>query len=229
MSSNFERRTSSRLFFLLKTIADLVILNFIFVVVSLLSALVLFFPGLVALTTCINKMINHQYYNPFTSFFEEIKEQWSLMWRLEILGVLVLLFFAGMSYIYYAYIVNYGYTWWIWAAIAFLSSLLLVSLIILMHLLIFNEFFKDDTFLMMIRKAALIARRRPLISFLMLIFLIAVTAVTYFLPYLALFISFSFLIFINLQVAKKTYQAIYLEEEERLTEAENNQREDRES
>ena len=221
MSKDFEKKTSSRAYTVLKMMADTVLLNLIFIIVTALSGFVLFFPGLVALTTVLNKMINFEYYNPFTSFFIEIKEQWSFMWRLEVLGMSILLALGGIAYGYYAYITNYGYTWIIWLAIGVMSSVVVILIIIFMHLLVFNEYFKDDTFFMMIRKSAVIARRKPLISFLMFIILIAIGVVTFLLPFASIFITFSSITIINLSLCRNTYKKLFIEEEKRAAMGEN--------
>lgn len=218
---DFEKKTHSKAYIFFKAVGDTIILNLIFVLTSILSLFVLFFPGLVALTTCINKMINFEYYNPFLTFFEEIKNQWSFMWRLEVLCMSILALLGGIGYLYYVYIVNYGYTWMIWAAIVIMVSITFVLIIVFLHLLIFNEYFKDDTFFMMIRKSALIARKKPLISFLMFIILLAMAVVNYLVPYISIFLTFSLLAIINLSIARKTYQKIYLEEEKRMQMGEN--------
>ena len=221
MSSNFERKTTSKWYWSLKIIVDLVIVNFIFTLVSILSLLVLFFPGLVALTTTINKMLSDEEYNPFTTFFEEIKHQWSFMWRLEVLGMSFLLLVGGVAYGYYAYIYNIGYDWMIWIAIIVASVFALVAVIIFLHLLIFNEYFKDDTFKMMIKKASLIARRKLWITLLFVAFLIAIGITSFLLPYIIPFVSFSLLILVNLAISRKTYSQLALEEEERALLPEN--------
>lgn len=221
MGKDFEKKTNSRAYVVLKMIADAVILNLLFVLTTGLSAFVLFFPALVALTTCLNKMVNYEYYNPFLSFFIEIKEQWSFMWRLELLGMGVLLGLGGIGYLYYVYITNYGYTWIIWLAIGLMSSFVIVLIIIFMHLLVFNEYFKDDTFFMMIRKSAVIARRKPLISFLMFIIFLANVVVNILVPFLSIFISFSGNTIINLLICRNTYKKLSIEEEKRMAMGEN--------
>lgn len=221
MSTNFERKTASKWYWSLKMIVDIVLINFIFTLTSLLSLFVLFFPGLVALTTTINKMLSNEPYNPFTSFFEEIKLQWSFMWRLEVLGMSFLVLAGLIAYGYYAYFVNVGYDWMIWIAVIIASVFVLVAIIIFLHLLIFNEFFKDDTFWMMIRKASLIARKKIWMSFLFVLFLVSIGIVSFLIPYIIPFVTFSLLILVNLAISRKTYQQIALEEEERMLMPEN--------
>ncbi len=220
-NQDFEKKTRSKAYIFFKMVGDTIILNLIFVLTSILSAFVLFFPGLVALTTCINKMISYEYYNPFTSFFEEIKNQWSFMWRLEVLGMSVLVALGGIGYLYYVYIVNYGYTWIIWLAIAIMAAVTIIIIIVFLHLLIFNEYFKDDTFFMMIRKSALIARKKPLISFLLFIIFLAMGVVNFLVPFISIFFTFSVLAIINLNIARKTYKKLYMEEEKRMQMGEN--------
>ena len=221
MSSNFERRTSSKWYWSLKIIVDLVIVNFIFVLTSILSLLVLFFPGLVALTSTINKIISDEQYNPFTTFFEEIKIQWSFMWRLEVLGMSFLIIAGLVAYGYYAYFVNIGYDWMIWIAIIIACIFALVAIIIFLHLLVFNEYFKDDTFKMMIKKSSLIARRKLWLTLLFLAFLICIGVTSFLVPFIIPFISFSLYIVLILAISKRTYKQLAIEEEERMLLPEN--------
>lgn len=215
MGKSFEKRTKSKWYWSLKIMADLVIVNFIFTIISILSLFVLFFPGIISLTTTVNKILNGEYYNPFTTFFEQIKEQWSFMWRLEVLGMSIILIFALVAYGYYAYIVNFGYDWVIWLAIIIVAVTALVFLVLFLHLVIFNEYFKNDTFFMMIRKAGVIARKKAWLSFLMILFLLAFAVVFFLLPFLIPFIPFSTLALINLSISKKTYTQLALEEQKR--------------
>lgn len=221
MGNKFEQRTSSRAFWLFKMIADLIITNLLFVIVSICSLFVLFFPGLVSLTTVVYKIVNNQYYHPFTTFFSELKVQWSFMWRLEILGMSILIILGGIAYGYYAYITNIGYDWLIWIAILFMVAVSLVLISLLLQLLIYNEYFKDDTFKMMIRKTAVIARKKIWQTILMMCFLICFVVICFIIPYLIPLVPFSTLAFINLHFTRKTYENLVIEEEQRMALPEN--------
>lgn len=221
MSDKFEKRTSSRAFWLMKMIADILIVNILFVFTSVLSLFVLFFPGLVSLNTVIYRIINNEYYHPFTTFFTEIKAQWSYMWRLELLGMGVLIAFGGLAYGYYAYIQNVGYDWIIWIAIIIAVTFALMLLSVFFHLLIFNEYFKDDTFWMMIRKSAVIARRKIWKTLLMLAFFLCFVVICIIVPYIIPLLPFSLLAFINQHFMRKTYENLVLEEEKRMAIPEN--------
>jgi uncharacterized membrane protein YesL len=221
MSGNLERFTSSKAYWFLKKLVDLVILNFLFCLVSALSAMVLFFPALVALTTLTNRMVHDDYYNPFTGLFTEIKRQWSFMWRLEVLGMSVLLFFALVGYGYYAYYTNFGMDWPLWVAVAFGVSLFLVALSLLLHLLVYNDYLTDDTFPMMIRKAAVIAYKKILFTLLLLALFGCFVVIFYLVPYLIPFFSFSYFTFFMELLLKKTYTTLAREEKERALLPEN--------
>jgi uncharacterized membrane protein YesL len=221
MSGNLERLTSSKAYWFLKKLVDLVILNFLFCLLSALSAMVLFFPSLVAMTTLIHKMVHDDYYNPFTGIFTEIKRQWPFMWRLEALGMGVLLFFGLAAYGYYAYYANFGMDWPLWLAVAFGVSLFLVALSLLLHLLIYNDYISDDTFAMMIRKSAVIAYKKILFTLLLIALFGCFAVVFYLVPYLLPFFSFSYFTFCMELIMKKTYTTLAREERERALLPEN--------
>ena len=94
--SFFERKLNNPFFKYSKRFFDLIALNFIFCVVSVLSLLVLFIPGLVSLHTIANNMIHDVNENPYKTFFVEIKKQWIFNWRIEVLAMGLLLILGGI-------------------------------------------------------------------------------------------------------------------------------------
>lgn len=87
--------------------------------------------------------------------------------------------------------------------------------------MIFNNYIKNDTFWMMIRKSALIAKKHVILTFLSVVFLAVFGILSYLVPYVIPFISFSFYIYIIEAMNRKTYEKIALEELERETLPEN--------
>ena len=75
--------------------------------------------------------------------------------------------------------------------------------------------YKDDTFFVMIKKAAVITLRKKLLTFLNLIIFISFVIVLYLIPFLIPFVSFTFFIYILQSINKKTFTTIAREEYER--------------
>lgn len=221
MASKFERLLNSKYYRFLRTLLYLLILNIVFCFVSVLSLFVLFFPGLIVLHSLIHKMQDDNEINPFLDFFREIKRQWSFAWRLEVLGMSIILIYGVLIYFYALYITNYQYDWFIFIPIIFLGVLLLVLTSILIELLMYNNYIDDDTFKMMILKSALIARKKFGFTILNLLILLAFVAALFFFPYIIPFISFAFYIYIVEAMNRKTLTKLFHEEVNRSLQHEN--------
>ncbi len=217
MASNnkFDRLVNSRGYMYLSRIFSVITINFLFCLMSVLSLFVLFFPGLVAMHTVCYQIAHNEEYRPIQTFFEEIKKQWSFMWRLEVFGIIVILTLSGMAYLYYAYEVNMGLDIFLWIGIIFEICLGVCFVCLLMHLLTFNNYFKNDTFIMMIRKSALIARTKMKKTILMLVLFIAFVVLDYLLPFLVPFLGFMPFILILEYLNRGLYTELYLQEQKR--------------
>lgn len=211
-SSKFEKLLNSKYYRFVKTLTYLLILNIIFCLTSVLSLLVLFFPGLVSLHTLSNKMMNDEDINPFLDYFKEIKKQWSFMWRLEVFGMIVVIVYCVLGYFYALYITNYQKDWFVFIPMIFLAVLLLVLFALLVDLLIYNNYIFDDTFKMMVLKSALIARKKIGYTFLNILIFAAFFAALFFFPFIIPFISFAFYIYIIELINRKKYIKIAHEE-----------------
>lgn len=221
MASKFERLVNGKYYRFQRTLLCLFALNIIFCLTSVLSLLVLFFPGLAALHTLAHRMQDDYDINPFLDFYKEIKKQWSFMWRLEVLGISILIVYGVLGYFYAVYITNYQYDLFIFIPIICLAVLLLVLVSVLVELLIYNNYIFDDTFKMMILKSALVARKKIGLTFINLIILLAFAAALFFIPYVIPFVSFAFYAYIVEAIGKNTLTKLFHEEIERSLEPEN--------
>ena len=111
MKKTFEQKLNSPFYKYSKRIFELIALNIIFCVVSLLSLFVLFFPGLVSLHKIIYNYISDNDDNVYKTFFMEIKNQWSFSWRLEILCISIMLIVGTLFYFDIYYIKHIVYNW----------------------------------------------------------------------------------------------------------------------
>ena len=215
MKKTFEQKLNSPFYKYSKRIFELIALNIIFCVVSLLSLFVLFFPGLVSLHKIIYNYISDNDDNVYKTFFMEIKNQWSFSWRLEILCISIVLIVGTLFYFDIYYIKHVAYNWIGWFALVFLVSISIVFLSIYFNLMLFNDYYKEDTFFVMIKKSAVITLRKKLLTFLNLIIFISFVIVLYLIPFLIPFVSFTFFIYILQAINKKTFTTIAREEYER--------------
>ena len=219
--SSFERKLNNPFFKYSKRFFDLIALNFIFCVVSVLSLFVLFVPGLVSLHTIANNMIHDVDENPYKTFFVEIKKQWIFNWRIELLAMSLLLILGGIIAGDIIYKEKVAYDWIVWFSLVFVSAVLIVLVTLFINLMIFNCYFKNDTFGMMIRKTALITRKKIFRSILNLLILASFAVVMWLVPYIIPFLSFSFYIYIVEAINRKMFTELLIEEEKRETMDEN--------
>lgn len=217
-----EGKLNSPLYRYSKLAFDLLMLNIIFILVSVLSLFVLFFPSLVSLHTIINNIINDKDdENVYKTFFLEIKRQWSFSWRIEVLGMIILLIIGVIIYFDFVVIVNTKVSYIGYISLCFIIPVFLVLLSIFINLMLFNNYYKDDTFMMMIQKSALISLKKKLLTFINLIIFICFFVILFFIPYIAPFISFSFYIYIIEAINRKAFIEISNNEKERALMVEN--------
>ena len=220
-SSSFEKKLNRPFFKYSKRFFDLIILNIIFLAVSAASLLVLFFPGLISLHTIANNMIHDEEENPYKTFFVEFKRQWMFMWRVEVLGMSVLILIGAIITFDIIYMKQVQYDWIVWFSLIFASAVGLALTTVFLNLMIFNSYFKNDTFKMMIRKSGLITIKKIFRSLLNLLILASFGIVLFLVPYLIPFFSFSFYIYIIEAINRKYYTELALEESKRELLAEN--------
>ena len=213
--TSFERRLNNPFFKYSKRFFDLIALNVIFLLVSALSLMVLFFPGLVSLHTIANKMIHDEEENPYKTFFVEIKNQWMFNWRIEVVGMIVVIITTAIyvgDIIYKDYII---YDWIVWFSLVFTSAVLIVLVTLFINLMLFNSYFKSDTFFMMIRKSALISRTKIFRSILNVLILLSFVVILWIFPYIGILFSFSFYIYIVEAINRKMFTEMLIEEQKR--------------
>ena len=218
---SFERKLNNPFFKYSKRFFDLVILNLIFCLVSVSSIFVLFVPGLVSLHTIANNMIHDVDENPYKTFFVEIKKQWIFNWRIALLSMSLLLVLGGIIAGDIIYKEKVAYDWIVWFSLVFTSAIAIVLITLFVNLMIFNSYFKNDTFWMMIRKTALITRKKIFRSLLNIFILASFAIVLYLVPYIIPFLSFSFYIYIVEAINRKMFTEFLVDEEKRETMDEN--------
>ena len=211
--NSFEQKLNNPFFKYSKRFFDLVALNIIFCLVSVLSLFVLFVPGLVSLHTITNDMIHDRDKNPYKSFFLEIKNQWMFNWRIALLAMGLLILFGGIIAGDIIYKDKVTYDLIVWFSMVFSAAVLIVLVTLFVNLMIFNSYFKNDTFWMMIRKTALISRKKIFKSFLNILILLSFAVVMWLVPYIIPFLSFSFYIYIVEAINRKMFTELLIEEQ----------------
>ena len=101
----------------------------------------------------------------------------------------------------------------VWFSLIFTSAVLIVLVTLFVNLMIFNSYFKNDTFWMMIKKTALITRKKIFKSLLNLFILVSFVVVLYLVPYIIPFLSFSFYIYVVEAINRKMFTELLVEEE----------------
>ena len=108
-----------------------------------------------------------------------------------------------------------SYDWIVWFSLVFTSAVAIVLITLFVNLMIFNSYFKNDTFWMMIRKTALITRKKIFRSLLNIFILASFVIVLYLVPYIIPFLSFSFYIYIVEAINRKMFTELLIEEQKR--------------
>ena len=221
MGNRLERALNSKWYKFLVRFLNLLLLNILFCLTSVLSLLVLFFPGLAVTHTLCHKMQDDEDVFVPRDYFLELKRQWPFCWRLEALGMGILLAYGVLGYFYALYVTHYQKDWFVYFPMIFLAVLFLVLLSVFFMLLMYNNYIEDDTFWMMIRKSALLARRKIGYTFLNLLIFAAFFAALFFFPYPLPFVSFAFCAYIIEAINRRMLNKVLGEERERSLRPEN--------
>ena len=221
MAEKFERRLLNPFFRFCQRFFCLIILNLVFCLMSVLSLMVLFFPGLIALHKVCHEMIHDEDDHPYKDFFISIKEQWSFGWRLTLLGFGVIIAVGAIYFFDYIYKERVGFDVILWISFIFTTVTFLVLISIYFNLMLYNNYIKSDTFWMMIRKSELITLKHPLLTLLNMVFFLSIGIVSYIVPYIIPFVSFSLLIILIEAVNQRMFTKVSKEELEREVMAEN--------
>ena len=218
---SFEQKLNSPFFKYSKLVFDILVLNIIFILISLLSLFVLFFPGLVSIHKVMNNFVNNRDLLTYKTYFLEIKKQWSFTWRLSLLGWAIILILGALVYLDISIIINTTQSYIGYGSLIIIIPVILVFVSILVNLMLYNNYYDDDTFKMMIKKSALITLKKKLLTFLNIIIFVCFVVLLFFFPVLLPFISFSLYIYLVEIINKKAFIEISNQEKERALREEN--------
>ena len=218
---SFEQKLNSPFFKYSKLVFDILVLNIIFILISLLSLFVLFFPGLVSIHKVMNNFVNNTDLPTYKTYFLEIKKQWSFTWRLSLLGWTIILILGALVYLDISIIINTTQSYIGYGSLIIIIPVILVFVSILVNLMLYNNYYDDDTFKMMIKKSALITLEKKLLTFLNIIIFVCFVVLLFFFPVLLPFISFSLYIYLVEIINKKAFIEISNQEKERALREEN--------
>lgn len=218
---SFEQKLNSPFFKYSKLVFDILVLNIIFILISLLSLFVLFFPGLVSIHKVMNNFVNNRDLPTYKTYFLEIKKKWSFTWRLSLLGWTIILILGALVYLDISIIINTTQSYIGYGSLIIIIPVILVFVSILVNLMLYNNYYDDDTFKMMIKKSALITLKKKLLTFLNIIIFVCFVVLLFFFPVLLPFISFSLYIYLVEIINKKEFIEISNQEKERALREEN--------
>ena len=218
---SFEQKLNSPFFKYSKLAFDILVLNIIFILISVLSLFVLFFPGLVSIHKVMNNFVNNRDLPTYKTYFLEIKKQWSFTWRLSLLGWTIILILGALVYLDISIIINTAQSYIGYGSLIIIIPVILVFVSILVNLMLYNNYYDDDTFKMMIKKSALITLKKKLLTFLNIIIFVCFVVLLFFFPVLLPFISFSLYIYLVEIINKKAFIEISNQEKERALREEN--------
>ena len=218
---SFEQKLNSPFFKYSKLVFDILVLNIMFILISLLSLFVLFFPGLVSIHKVMNNFVNNMDLPTYKTYFLEIKKQWSFTWRLSLLGWTIILILGALVYLDISIIINTTQSYIGYGSLIIIIPVILVFVSILVNLMLYNNYYDDDTFKMMIKKSALITLKKKLLTFLNIIIFVCFVVLLFFFPVSLPFISFSLYIYLVEIINKKAFIEISNQEKERALREEN--------
>jgi uncharacterized membrane protein YesL len=214
--TKFEKTLSNPFFLYMARLFWLIVVNFVFCLVSVCSLFVLFVPGLVSLHTIAYNMVHDMdKENPVITFFKEIKNQWMFNWRIELLAMAVIVVVGTLFYFDWLYLEYVAYDWFVWFSFIFVGVCFFVLLTVFINLMVYNNYIKNDTFKMMIKKSAVVTGKYIGKSIANVIYLLVFAFMIYLIPLLLPFVSFSLYIYLIEATNRKLYTRIAQEELER--------------
>lgn len=213
--ADFEKKMDSKGYRILKTIADLFLVNIEFLFTVVISLSFLFYPALFALVEFCKKE-KETYVRPFKDYFQLIRFHYSAGWKYWCVFTPIYAILGYSIYLSYQLIVSSDMSVLAWLSMIIVIGIVLVITSAIFHLSLFRAYFGDEEPLSGFRKASLVARKKIFITATIWVML-ACTAFLYylFLPLILIF-GLGYVAFLIVSLADKTYSRLYREEQDRI-------------
>lgn len=220
-NNSFENKLNNKFFMVLKKIGDLIVLNLLFIVTTVLSLGLLFMPGLFSMSEVIRDIDN--FINPF-NYFKLLKKHFKIGLKFDLIFIVLSLASSYLIFINYQTLINN-----IEPLISLIGLIILVGFVIclitlFLHVIIFRVYFEDENKVIdIIKKSALIARKKIWVTITLWLCFLIVLFISYLYVFLLLIILISLMVYVNHLLAKRTYTTLKQEEEERIKNEKNSQ------
>lgn len=213
---NFERFIHSGFYQASKRLFDLLVLNMLWLLTSILTGGILLVSSSLACFMITKDMLYDKPNQLFYSFFMNIKRNWSFSWRLTVILFITLMFFYlyGISIYHFVFVQDQKFFGFLYIGLG--SALLIFMILVIIHRFIFESYFpKQFSMMYACRACILIIKKKKLMTFFLLIDFAFWVIVTYFTAPLGLLITISACIYSLEAIARKHYEEIYRDEETR--------------
>ncbi len=212
---DFEKKMDSKGYRILKTIADLFLVNLEFLFTVVFSLSFLFYPALFALVEFCKKE-KETYVRPFKDYFLLVKTHYSVGWKYWCVFTPIYALLGYSIYLSYQLIINSNMSFMAWLSMVIVVGVVLVLTSAIFHLSLFRAYFGDEPALSGFRKASLVARKKIFITATIWVMLACFAFLYYlFLP-LILIVGFGYIAYLVVSLADKTYSRLYREEQDRI-------------
>lgn len=213
--NNYEKQTNGKGYRFLKVLGDIFILNIEFLIVSILSLTLLFFPALFALVELFVKE-KDSYVNPFKDYFFTIKKHLKNGINYWLVFAPIYGICAYLLYIDYQLINANEKIMFAWMSLIIIIGILIAITSALIELPMLIAYFGEDSAINNFRKASLIARKKILLVVSSWMCILSFCFVFYMYYPLVAFFGVGLMVYCVTLISRNVYEKLVYEEKERI-------------
>lgn len=210
-----EKLINSKFYQVFTLIIDLIILNIIGAVISILSLGTLLVSSVNSCFIMTKELLYSSNHSLIKGFIVEIKDNWRFNLKLSLYVLFTLVFFVVYGYSIYAliFILNEGFVGIMLLGLAI--TMFVMYIVHLVNMFIFNSYFGFNSFSYTFKASLLIMSKRKSMSGLMILLALVTSFILYIEPLLSIFGLVAGFIYLVQLVGKNTYEKLKNEEDER--------------
>lgn len=212
---DFEDKSNKKGYRFLKVAGDIFVLNLEFILVSVLSLTILFFPSLFALVNLL-KSEKESYINAFKDYFLLIKKYMKLGIKYWICFIPIYLLLSYLIYLDYQLIKGNENIMLAWLSLIICFGIVIALTSSIIELPLYITYFDNDKAFDSFQKASLIARKKILLIISSWMIILSFAFIFYMFFPLIFFFGVALMIYLIVLMSSRVYETLEQEEKDRI-------------
>lgn len=212
---DFEDKSNKKGYRFLKVTGDIFVLNLEFILVSIFSLTILFFPSLFALVNIL-KDEKESYINPFKDYFLLIKKYIKLGIKYWLCFTPIYLILSYLIYLDYQLIRGNDNIMFAWFSLIICIGIVIALTSSIIELPLYIAYFDNDKAFDSFQKASLIARKKILLIISSWMIILSFAFVFYMFFPLIFFFGIGLMVYLIVLMSSRVYEQLVREEKDRI-------------